>query len=150
MSVILSLKQMFLHRGQKSWQRPHKLGQSRSYKWEKQVIAGHVTVGQHTLFSLFCAFFFSLSDWKKTHKLKWLQRKRTLLFILCEESSSLLCPCWKQIYCNTATFSKLNFSWAQLFKYFTIFCALQTIYWIFVIFLKIFGTTVTLYFKPPI
>lgn len=57
MSVILSLKQMFLHRGQRSWQRPHKLDQSRSYKWKKQVIAGHVNVGQDTLFSFFSSLF---------------------------------------------------------------------------------------------
>lgn len=57
MSVILSLKQMVLHRDQRSCQRPHKLGQSRSYKWKKQVIAEHVTVGKDALFSLLVSFF---------------------------------------------------------------------------------------------
>lgn len=61
MSVILSLKQMVLHRDQRSCQRPHKLGQSRSYKWKKQVIAEHVTVGKDALFSLLCFFFLTLS-----------------------------------------------------------------------------------------
>lgn len=61
MSVILSLKQMVLHRDQRSCQRPHKVGQSRSYKWKKQVIAKHVTVGKDALFSLLCFFFLTLS-----------------------------------------------------------------------------------------
>lgn len=58
MSVILSLKQMFLRGGQRLWQRPHKLGQKQTLPMKKQVIAGHVTVGQDTSFSsssvLFC------------------------------------------------------------------------------------------------
>lgn len=61
LSFILSLKQMFLNRGQRARQRPHKLSQSRSYKWKKQVIAEHV--GQwDRIHCVHCSLpFFSLS-----------------------------------------------------------------------------------------
>lgn len=111
MSVVLSFQQMFLHWGQRSWQRPHKPGQSRSYEWEKQVIAGHVTVGQDTRYHCSFPLFFLSFRWKKDWSARSRKRHGTVCVVRVNE---MLPPSQKPICCNIAAFiSKWNDGWAQ-------------------------------------